>query len=339
MGCFAAAVFLFFGGGLVGVGFGLLMGKQERFLGMRVLVTGASGFLGGHVVGYLQRQGVDVVAMVRAQSAVDRLQQLAPQVPLLHLDIKNESKEYIIDILKQQRISAVVHAAAYGVDYRQNIFAEAVQVNVLASEKLVQAAADAGIKRFVHVGTSYEYGASDKPIREDVALRPSGIYGVSKAAATLAVLSAAAGRQLPLVVFRPFGMYGPYEGAHKLVPLIQRSGREGKALALSPGGQLRDYVYVGDVAAAIAAVLKVAEFPTGEVFNLASGVGVSLQELGNAAMAAVGGAPELLQWGASPYRSDEVMVNIGCAEKVRLGLGWQATTSLAAGMALTAAAG
>lgn len=300
-----------------------------------ILVTGASGFLGAHVVAGAVTRGNDVRAAVRASSDRIRLDRLAPGVAKVALDLADRQTDLRAMLAG---VDVVIHCAAYGVDYRQSDFATALELNVAASMRLAHAACEAGC-RLVHVGTSFEYGAEDGILTEDRRLAPSGIYGVTKAAASLALLDFNRRTGAPIVVVRPFGMYGPLEGEHKFVPMVMAASRARRVVELTPGDQQRDYLYVGDVAAACLDLATGAMFPDGALFNLCSGHSISLRELAQAAVAAAGGDPSVLHWGARAHRPAEIMRSVGDPSLIQAVTGWRAVTSLEEGMRQTAAAG
>ncbi len=313
------------------------MAAQGNSNARSVFVTGATGFFGSHIARAFLDAGWWVWAVVRSSSDATRLDRLAGGAPTLRrvcLDLREKGR--VAAALTETRPSMVVHCAAYGVDYRQQDPEVAIATNIVANEHLIQAAADAGVARFVHVGTSAEYGDHETAIDEDQCLRPRSVYGATKAAASLIALGCAGGLGLPLVVIRPFAMYGPLEGEHKFVPMVMGACREGRTLDLSPGEQVRDYTFVGDVAQACMLLATVELFPAGEIVNLGSGVPLTLRELAEATAAAVGGDPSCLRWGGRDYRSDEIMFHLADPGKAAALLRWQATTPLAEGMRVTA---
>jgi len=300
-----------------------------------LLVTGASGFLGAHVAGDARADGHSVRAAVRASSDRARLDRLATGINTADLDLGDRQTDLRSALAG---VDAVIHCAAYGVDYRQSDFFTALDLNVAATMRLAEAAVAAGC-RFVHVGTSYEYGTENGTLDEDRRLAPTGIYGVTKASASLALQDFARRTGAPVAVVRPFSMYGPLEGAHKFVPMVMEASRVGRAVELTPGEQERDYLYVGDVVAACLALAIADPFPAAGIFNLCSGTGVTMRALAGAAVAAAGGDPGVLRWGAKPYRPAESMKVVGDPTRIAQAIGWRATTTLYDGMAQTAAAG
>ncbi len=307
---------------------------NEPALSSRLLITGAAGFLGANIASAASQRGWTVLAGNRSKSDLQRLTALAPAAEPTSFDIA-QSSDALSMLLAELRPDAIIHSAAYGVDYRQQDMEAAVAVNILATLRLVEAAAAAGVKRFIQVGTAYEYGSSPTPLSETSPLNPTSLYGATKAAATVTALERAAARGLPLAVVRPFGMYGRLEGGHKLVPLMIRSCLDGRPLELTPGNQLRDYTFVGDIAEACLDLAATDDFPAGSVFNLGSGAPVTLRALGEAVAAVVGRGGNSLIWGAKAYRPDEVMVIAADVAFTRERLGWRAQTSLESGLRKT----
>lgn len=297
-----------------------------------ILVTGASGFLGAHVVAAAARRGWNARAGVRDATGAWRLRALAPAAAMVACDLLSGPLDAAVD-----GVDAVVNCAAYGVDYRQSDFERALCVNVTGAVRLARAVAERGA-RLIHIGTSYEYGDGEGRFDEARLLAPSGIYGVTKAAATLALQDFARREGADVVVLRPFSMYGPLEGAHKFVPQLVAAAGNGQAIDLTPGEQQRDYLYVGDVAMACLDMVEARDVPRGAALNVCSGVGLSLRALAAAAMAAAGGEPEQLRWGAKPYRPAESMRVVGDPARLKESIGWVATTGLEEGMRLTVAA-
>src|SRR5262249_31778247 len=149
----------------------------------------------------------------------------------------------------------VVHCAAYGVNYAEQDLDRAIAVNVHGSLNVLAAAARCGARRFVHVGSCFEYGSHAGLIREDAALNPTAIYGATKAAATLLMRERAAALGVPLIVARPFGTWGPGEAAHRIVPQVLAACLARSTLDLTACDVLRDYTYVEDMAACIGSLL------------------------------------------------------------------------------------
>lgn len=279
---------------------------------MRVLVTGATGFLGSYLVRALRESGCDPIPAMRAGADCWRLQGLDFDWCMLDM-VSGASIQQAVARVKPD---VLVNCAAYGVDYRQQDPQEAIAVNVAAVSSLVMAAAEAGVERVVHVGTCFEYGDKAHPIHERELLEPTTLYGTTKAAGTLIALERAKKLGLKLSVVRPFGVYGPLEGGHKLVPSILEACVKGEPIELTKGEQIRDYLFIGDVAEALVKMVTWKDFPAGEIFNVGSGVPMLLRDFVTACAEAFGG-PSLLRFGARNYRRDEMMSLVADCSKWR----------------------
>lgn len=229
---------------------------------------------------------------------------LRADVPTLRLDLTRPKS--IMEALDRAGVDTVIHCAAYGVDYREQDLDKALRINVVGTLQLFDAAHRAGIGRFLHVGTSYEYGDHPGPISETMPLLPDGLYASTKAAASLLLLGLRRRTPPKILIVRPFGMYGPGEGSHKLVPQVLSAVSNSTPLDLTDGTEVRDYVPVNDVARGVAelAVLPEDEFPAGHVFNVCSGNGRSVRDFVSALAVAAGGDLAMLRFGRLPNRPD-----------------------------------
>ncbi len=291
----------------------------------RVLVTGASGFVGAHLAAGFHAAGWDVIAGVRQASDPWRLQALtggAGDITTLAVDLRRP--EEFVTMLDELRPRMVINCAAYGVNQAQQDTQQALTCNTQAPALLVEAAAGAGVERFIHLGTAYEYGDHHGPIAETTALEPQGLYAASKAAGALLALERAATLGLSLVVLRPFGVYGPLEGAHKLFPQLIRACSSGVPLDLTPGEQVRDYIYVDDLVRACLTISEAAGVSGGSVFNLGSGQGLSLRQLGSRIATVIGRGDQWLRWGNRHYRHRELQELVADTRKAEAQLGWSA---------------
>jgi nucleoside-diphosphate-sugar epimerase len=275
----------------------------------RVLVTGATGFLGGHVVRLLRRAGATAIAAARALRS-------EPDASV-HLDL--DDPDTFAPALAEARPTAVVHCAAYGVRYGETDLDAALRANVRGTIRLFEACTHpsvaiepAAAPRFVHVGTCYEFGHYSRQVTEDDALVPVGFYGASKAAASLMLRERGRAFRREPVIMRPFTMFGPGERQYKLAPLLVDAIRRKTPLAMTPALELRDYVFVEDVAFALAglAALDDASFPFGGTFNLCSGTARTVRDFaGQFELRA--GAAGLFRFGELPPRVDIPQTTVG----------------------------
>lgn len=233
----------------------------------RVLVDGAGGFVGRHVVDELRRRG----HLVRA---TDR-----PGVPL---PFGEDVERYEVDLLTDDLeplldgVDRIVHVA--GLFDLAAPLGRLFNVNVHAARRVVDAAAHAGVERLVHVSSVTVYGRPRRvPAAEDAPHRPGNDYERSKAAGEIAVREVAEDGGVPLVVVRPSGVYGP-GGRYGLAMLFatyalaaargQMSPGSSAGLVAFRGGPRMTHVHVADVAGAIGHLLT-ADGVVGRAFNVA----------------------------------------------------------------------
>lgn len=277
----------------------------------KVLVTGCSGFLGTHVTRELSRQGVPVIGVCR------KLRRPSPAgCTVVRADLTMAPQ--IEAVFSDHDVTAVIHCAAYGVAYCQQDPLRAVETNVAASIRLFQMADAAGVYPFIHVGSSYEYGNSESNITEDTPLRPRGVYGASKAAASMLLQELGSRVDHGPIIARLFSMFGPGDADEKLVPLVVNASRDGKPLAMTDGTEIRDYQYVGDVARQLVflSMLPPAEISACAVLNIASGDAITIRDIASR-VADYFGTAHLLEFGAIPSRPGTVSRNVGDPSKFR----------------------
>jgi len=298
----------------------------------RILVTGATGFLGSHVVRSLAATDGEVYALARQAADRWRLTELGGRILWVEGDLSEPNS--IVQAVKSVFPAVVIHCAAYGVDNRQQDGQMAIKVNILGTQALLDASLSAKVQRFIHTGTCFEYGPIDHPIDEKETLEPVTNYGASKAASTLIVLQQGKENGLPTVVLRLFGLYGPCEGAHKIVPQVIRACLDVTPFDLTGGEQIRDYTYVKDIADLYARLALGIDFPGGQIFNIGSGSPITIRELGTKIAHLLGGE-NLLCWGKLPYRHGEMRMLVADITKAERLLNWQPVTDLQEGLQKT----
>jgi nucleoside-diphosphate-sugar epimerase len=296
----------------------------------RILITGASGFLGSHLTRRLVDRGAAVNVWTASSARHGRLADVLGRVTLSIVDIRDPVQ--VRDACRRIQPEVVYHLAAYGVHAEQRDFLQAVETNVRGTANLLAGLKGTACRLVVTTGTWAEYGSKDYPIHEREPLEPVGAYGATKAAATLTALAFADQERFPLVVLRPFSVYGPGEGGQKFVPSIIQACLKGENPRLSSGRQIRDYLYIDDV---IAAYLKAADLTvtTPLVLNVASGVPLRLQDF---ASSIVKHFPDVrADFGALPDRDREIWKVQADITQIKAVMGWQPVWSLEDGIRTT----
>ena len=282
----------------------------------RVLLTGATGFIGRHTLAALSAGGHEVHAVARRRGE-EQAGVTWHEADLL------EGCELVAEVEPE----ILVHLAWYA---EHGTFWSSVENLrwVEASLALLRAFVAAGGRRAVMAGTCAEYEWSRAIYSEDATLRPSTLYGAAKHG--LHTIAAAYAQQvgLSLAWGRLFFLYGPDEAPGRFVPSLVRALLAAQAAPMSAGAQRRDFLHVTDAGAAFAA-LAGSEL-VGAV-NLASGEGVTLRELAELIVARTGGAG-LLQVGALPNRDGDPASLIADVGRMREELGFTAQIELGDGL-------
>jgi nucleoside-diphosphate-sugar epimerase len=241
--------------------------------GREVLVTGAAGFIGAHLVAALEKQGAIVHALMREATDPWRLETLGAKPNPIMADLTDF--ERVGCIVTTLRPDYLFHLA---VSRHEGDGPAALTTNVAATLNLLKSAATPRLKRFVHLGSSLEYGKSDRPLREADRLRPDTLYGASKATATFLLQQTARAEGLPVIILRPFYVFGPLEPSKRLIPSAIRAGLKNEELRITAPGIRRDFVYVEDVVRACL-ISSCVEGLNGRDFNIASGSQWSNEEV------------------------------------------------------------
>jgi NAD dependent epimerase/dehydratase len=307
--------------------------------GRTVLVTGAGGFIGSHLVEGLVRAGFRVRAFVRYASH-GRAGWLAD----LPADKRAGCDVVFGDITDARAVreaargcTRIYHLAALiGIPYSYAAPGSYVAVNVGGTLNVLEAARDEGVERVVVTSTSEVYGtARYTPIDEDHPLQAQSPYAATKVGADHLALSYHRAFGLPVTVVRPFNTYGPRQSTRAVLPTIITQALHGDTITIGSRTPVRDLVYVEDT---VAGFLAVADSPAcvGAVTNLATGVGVTVGELIERVLALVGRRlPVIEAEQRKRPEASEVFKLLGSARRAAEQARWSPRVPLAEGLART----
>lgn len=291
----------------------------------RVLVTGGSGFIGRHVLALLVARGdCEVHAVARS-----RPDGFPPGIIWHALDLLDGAKAATVvgDIAAE----TLFHLAWNATPGRYWQALDNLSW-VRASLALVEAFAEAGGRKVVLAGTCAEYDWSHGFCREDLTpIRPSTLYGACKSSLQTALTAYGEAAGLDICWARIFFPYGPFERPERFIPTVVRALLRQEPADLTEGHQMRDFIYVGDVATAL---LALAEPKVRGVFNVGTGRPVAVRELALEIAARLGGE-HLLRFGARSVSSQEPPLLAGDITKIMSATGWQPATGMADGLAKT----
>jgi len=285
----------------------------------RVLVTGATGFVGANLVRRLLADGHEVHCTVRPGHATWRIDDIRPDLRLHVVDLADEDE--VRAKVARIRPDWVFHLAAHGAYPAQTNLAEMIRTNVQGTVNLVEACVAIGFEAFVNTGSSSEYGWKDHAPAETEPLEPNSHYAVTKASATQFCRLTGRAHGVRLTTLRLYSVYGPWEEPTRLMPTLIRRGRRGELPPLVDPDVARDYVYVDDVVEAYLVAATHDGQELGSVFNVGTGVQTTLRAAVAVARRVLGLAAEPI-WGSMPNRSWDTTVWVADIRAIGTALGW-----------------
>ncbi|MGG1551497.1 SDR family NAD(P)-dependent oxidoreductase [Paenibacillus ferrarius] len=309
--------------------------------GKQVLVTGAAGFIGSHLVHQLVAEGASVKAFIRYNSTNTR--GFIDQLPA---DVQQE-----IEVIKGDlRDPHGVHRAVKGTDtvfhlgaliaipYSYQHPTDVIQTNVIGTLNVAQAVLELGIPRLIHTSTSEVYGSARYvPMDETHPLQGQSPYSASKIGADKIIESFYCSYSLPVVTVRPFNAYGPRQSMRAVIPTIINQALHQPEIALGNLTATRDFTFVEDTARAFICAAS-HEAAIGQTINAGSGAEISIGELAQKIKHIIGrDIPVRLASERVRPEKSEVDRLFSDSSKAAALIGWQPSISLSQGLERTIA--
>lgn len=300
---------------------------------MKVLVTGATGFVGARFVRHLLMKGDEVHIIARTPSNLGRLQDVADRIMVHEADLT--SATLLTEVVSKIPLGRIFHFANQGVHAGDSIPAERFhEVNTQGLANLLEALRPLTYEAFVNVGSSSEYGLTDAPMRESDVCTPVSAYGISKLKATALATAEANEHGKPVATFRIFSPYGPEDDARRLIPTVVRSLKDGSAFMRPHPDAKRDYIYVDDIVELLYDAASVLKEHAGEVFNVGRGeelrADVVVAEIARLMGKSIDGVPQ-----AAILAPTEPARWVADMTKTFAAFSWRPTTSLEEGLTRT----
>jgi dTDP-6-deoxy-L-talose 4-dehydrogenase (NAD+) len=291
---------------------------------MRILVTGAAGFIGSWVVRALLERDHDVIGTFRPRRTPPTDVMNHGKFTAWPADLDDLAA--IETLARGSHAEVTIHMAWYA-DPATYLHSPRNMDSLAMTVRFARALYENGCRKFVGAGTCVEYAPSDQPRKESDAIGPRTLYGVCKHAARSTIAALAAEQKKEFAWARLFHLHGPGDARVRLVPSLVDQLRRGAPVDLTDGTQIRDHLHVSDVGTALATIA--ASDAAGAV-NVCSGEPVTLRHIAET-VAQIVGHPELLRFGARPQRPGEVMFLAGDASRLR-GFAWTPRWTLEDGL-------
>jgi NAD dependent epimerase/dehydratase len=306
---------------------------------VRVVVTGAGGFIGSHLTEELARRGAKVRALVHYNSRghwgflEDLDPALKPRVEVRAGDVADPN--CMAELIEGSDV--VFHLAALiAIPYSYRAPASYVRTNVEGTANLLQAARDAGVSKTIVTSTSEVYGTARQiPIGEDHPLQAQSPYAATKIAADMLADAFRRSFALPVRIVRPFNTYGPRQSARAVIPTIITQALADEPIRLGHIAPTRDFTFVADTVEGFIKMAEVEADPDGPV-HLGTGQETSIGALARAILDRLG-SRSVIVTDAERERPDGSEVERLCADatRARTLLGWTAHSSLDEGLGQT----
>lgn len=292
-----------------------------------LVITGATGFIGRALLAAAQKNGLSVVGLTRSPVALQ------------------EGKGALRTLAHPSHLGAalgdlgplrIIHAAAPGTRLEDRSSEALTEGCVSYTLGLVEACARINVERFVNVSSwsAYADPPPETPVLSETSpLNRSNIYGAAKASAELMGSALAARHGTEFRTARLFNVYGPGEAEARLLPHVVSHLKRHATVALTPGLQERDFVFIDDAVEALLCMAYADHVPD-HAYNIATGTPVSVRSMVERMCEILGAPADLLKFGAIPARPDEPPRVVGDPSRARSVLGWRARTGIDAGLRL-----
>lgn len=314
---------------------------SDSLANARVLVTGAGGFIGSHLVEALVAQGARVRGFVHYNSRGDRghLEALAPAVGAEVEVVMGEVQDPFSVAAAVRGCDVVFHLAALiGIPYSYVAPKSYVDTNIVGTLNVLEACRIGGVRRLVQTSTSETYGTAQyTPIDERHPLQGQSPYSASKIGADKLAESYFRSMDLPVATLRPFNTFGPRQSLRAVIPTIIAQALHGDTIRLGSLEPIRDFTFVTDTARAfIAAATSAAA--VGQTLNAGSGRGISIGDLVQLILSLTG-SEATLEHEARRVRPEasEVFELLCDPAKLHELTGWRAEVDLETGLEATIA--
>lgn len=269
---------------------------------MRILLTGASGFIGSHLLAKLLKNNIPVAIIRHSNNDPWRIKKYLKDI----IVIDHSSDTITKNVSKIQEFSpdTLIHLGWYGVENKYRNNQNQIVENLSRTVSIFNMAHSAGVKTIIGLGSQAEYGPNIKPIDENMETVPTTIYGVAKLCSYQVLNLLCKQNDIRFSWLRLFSAYGPMDNSCWLIPMIILTLLKREVPSLTKGEQQWDYLYISDICDAIYSVFANPEAQG--IFNLGSGKTHSIRSIAEKIRDIID--PSLpINFGKIPYGPDQIM--------------------------------
>lgn len=297
----------------------------------KVLITGASGFVGSCLVRRMLNENYKIHIITRDNTNLWRIGDILKHIEIHNVNLLHSEK--IEELARSISIDKVYHLATHGGYHYQTEIKEVIDTNVIGTWNLFREFSKKDIEMFINTSSSSEYGEKFEPMREDMKVTPNTMYGASKAAGTILCSTYASINKIPLVTLRLFSPYGYYDTRTRLIPTVITSCLLGKEIKLSRKDSVRDFIFIDDVVDAYLAASNIVNFK-GEIFNIGSGIQYTTEEIANTIVNIIG-KDYKIDWKEDFNRQYEPLIWVSSNDSANEKLNWKPKVNIREGLSNT----
>ncbi len=296
----------------------------------KILLTGATGFIGSHLLETLLDGRYNLVVLKKKNSSMWRVERLKPRIKFYNVDESDLESAF-----ESNNIDCIIHLATFYKKFHENEddVREMIESNILFPSTLLELATKFDVKYFINTGTFFEYKLGDeKKVTENSPLEPYNLYAATKVSFENILKYYSQNHSIKGITLKLFAPYGERDN-EKLVVYLVKGLLDGTKIELTRGEQRWNFTYVTDI---VSAYLKALDYIQNmesdyETFNIGSGEVHSIKELVGV-LEKISEQSLSVDWGAKPYPTNEIMfVNCDNSKAEKL-LKWKSQTSLEEGL-------
>ncbi|MEI8349909.1 MAG: NAD-dependent epimerase/dehydratase family protein [Candidatus Omnitrophota bacterium] len=293
---------------------------------MKILVTGANGYIASNLVRYLVVKKYKVIALEKQNSDFNKLRDLRGKIDFV--TIKNDFGS-INNVFRQSRPYAVAHLAALTMmEHRPEQVKALLSSNIVFPTLLLEAMRENGVKYLVNTGTFWEYA------KTSATQHPLNLYAASKSAFEHIVRYYEDAHGFRCATLKLYGVYGPFDPRAKIISLLKKSISAKDPISFSAGRQRLDLVYIDDVVRAFERAIGYVcrkRSSIHETFFIGTGQSITLCQVARIFSSCID-KPLHIRWGGRPYRTREIMNSRADIRLARLKLHWRPQFDLQSGI-------
>ena len=272
---------------------------------MKVLLTGATGFIGSNIAKSLLENGHQVYATHRTISSFEKCSSFIDKINWINTDLQ-DWKQQIKDINPDQ----LIHVAWGGIGAKERNNWDIQIKNFWFSKELFDLAKECGIKKVIGIGSQAEYGVYGYPINEETVPKPQDAYGATKTLTANYLRNLFENSQTEWYWIRIFSVFGEGENSEWLMPTVISKLLRKESIQLTPCEQKYNYLYIGDFLSNFMSVVNCLQNRSG-IYNLCNKDSIELKELLLQIAEIMNISPEFLEFGKIRYRENQNMLIAG----------------------------